>query len=141
LDSSSRGFRLQIEDELTFKAGEINLIVGPTGSGKSSLLAALLGEMHYIPLGTSSWFNLPRSGGVAYAPQESWVLNDTIRANIVFGSPYEDQRYRQGKDSFGGARSCAQLRTVLRACALERDLELFEAGDLSEVGERGLTLR
>lgn len=52
---------------------------GPTGSGKTSLLMALMGEMHYIPSGPGSWYNLPREGGVAYAAQESWVLNETIK--------------------------------------------------------------
>lgn len=75
-------------------------MIGPTGSGKTSLLMALLGkciaprlqrevtfavilgEMHYIPDSPDSWYNLPREGGVAYAAQESWVQNETIRVNI-----------------------------------------------------------
>ncbi|TFK78157.1 P-loop containing nucleoside triphosphate hydrolase protein, partial [Polyporus arcularius HHB13444] len=99
-----RTFVLGIDDEVFFHRGKINLIVGPTGAGKTSLLMALLGEMHYIPQGPDSFVNLPRDGGVAYAAQESWVQNDTIK------------------------------------CALKRDLELFDAGDLTEVGEKGLTL-
>ncbi|PPQ91593.1 hypothetical protein CVT25_013697, partial [Psilocybe cyanescens] len=55
---------------------------------------------------------------------ESWVQNETIRDNILFGSSYDEARYRK----------------VIRQCALERDLELFEAGDATEVGEKGLTL-
>lgn len=43
---------------------------------------ALLGEMHYIPSGPGSWFNLPRGGGIAYAAQESWVLNETIKVGV-----------------------------------------------------------
>ncbi|KAI0800050.1 P-loop containing nucleoside triphosphate hydrolase protein [Fomes fomentarius] len=85
--------------------GKINLVVGPTGAGKTSLLMALLGEMHYIPSGPDSSINLPRARGVAYAAQESWVQNDTIRNNIVF---------------------------VLTQCALKRDLDLFDAGDQTE---------
>ena len=42
-----------------------------------------LGEMHYIPLAEESWYNLPRTGGVAYAAQESWVQNETIRVRIL----------------------------------------------------------
>ncbi|KAF9469452.1 P-loop containing nucleoside triphosphate hydrolase protein [Collybia nuda] len=121
---SKRRFRLHIDEELIFRKGSINLIVGPTGSGKTSLLMALLGEMHFIPSGPSSWFNLPRSGGVAYAAQESWVTNATIRENIVFGSSFDEERYNK----------------VIQQCALTRDLELFNAGDHTEVGERGLTL-
>ena len=76
---SAQTFRLRVEGELEFKRGKFNLIVGPTGSGKTSVLMALLGEMHYIPLGPDSWVNLPRKGGVAYAAQESWVQNETIK--------------------------------------------------------------
>ncbi len=76
---SKRTFRLRIEDELVFKKGKFNLIVGPTGVGKTSLLMALLGEMHYIPLGPNSWTNLPREGGVAFVAQESWIQSETIR--------------------------------------------------------------
>lgn len=57
---------------------------------------ALLGEMHFIPLGADSWFNLPRDEGVAYASQESWVQNETIRDNILFGQPYDKARYQKG---------------------------------------------
>ncbi|KAG2065985.1 P-loop containing nucleoside triphosphate hydrolase protein [Suillus decipiens] len=124
LTPSKRKFRLCIDGEMYFQHGHINLVVGPTGSGKTSMLMALLGEMHFMPSGPTSWFNLPRKGGVAYAAQESWVQNETIRANILFGSPYDEIRYKK----------------VLYQCALERDLTLFEAGDQTEVGEKGLTL-
>ncbi|KAL0959258.1 hypothetical protein HGRIS_014529 [Hohenbuehelia grisea] len=80
--------------------------------------------MHFIPMGPESWSNLPRAGGVAYAAQESWVQNDTIRANITFGEPFDEERYNK----------------VVYQCCLERDLELFGAGDKTEVGEKGLTL-
>ncbi|KAJ6479030.1 hypothetical protein C8R45DRAFT_1101457 [Mycena sanguinolenta] len=84
LPGSQRQFQLKIDDELLFQRDRINLVVGPTGSGKTSLLMALLGEMHFIPLSPDSWYNLPRQSGVAYAAQESWVLNETIRSNIIF---------------------------------------------------------
>ncbi|KAG7450174.1 P-loop containing nucleoside triphosphate hydrolase protein [Guyanagaster necrorhizus] len=122
--SSKRKFLLKIDNDLIFQRGHINLVVGPTGSGKTSLLMALLGEMHFIPAGSDAWFNLPRDGGVAYAAQESWVQNETIKANILFGSPYDEARYKK----------------VIYQCGLERDISLFEAGDLAEVGEKGLTL-
>ncbi|KAI6136946.1 hypothetical protein F5141DRAFT_1077700 [Pisolithus sp. B1] len=121
---SRRKFKLRT-DEVLFKQGCINIVVGPTGSGKTSLLMALLGEMHFVPTGPNSWYNLPRRGGVAYAPQESWVQNETIRDNILFGAAYDEARYKK----------------VVYQCALERDLELFKAGDRTEVGEKGLTLR
>ena len=120
-----RNFTLRIEDEVTFRRGRINLIVGPTGSGKTSLLMALLGELHYVPSGPESFVSLPRAGGVAYAAQESWVQNETIRENILFGAPYDEERYKK----------------VIYQCGLTRDLSLFDAGDLTEVGEKGVTLR
>lgn len=57
---------------------------------------ALLGEMHLEPLAAGAWVNLPRSDGVAYAAQESWVQNETIRDNILFGAPYDESRYKKG---------------------------------------------
>ncbi|KAK7461891.1 hypothetical protein VKT23_008323 [Stygiomarasmius scandens] len=117
LTPSKRKFMLQIEDELIFKKGCINLVIGETGSGKTSLFMALLSEMHFIPSGPDSWYNLPRDGGVAYAAQESWN-------NILFGAPFDEERYKK----------------VIHQCGLERDLTLFEAGDNTEVGEKGLTL-
>ncbi|KAH9907116.1 ABC transporter type 1, transmembrane domain-containing protein [Fomitopsis serialis] len=119
--SGRRNFTLRIDDDLVFRKGSINLVIGPTGSGKTSLLMALLGEMHYIPAGPDSFYNLPRTDGIAYAAQESWVQNETIKDNIVFGAPLNEERYQ-------------------RQCALKRDLELFAAGDQTEVGERGITL-
>ncbi|KAH9922662.1 multidrug resistance-associated ABC transporter [Fomitopsis serialis] len=124
LRSGQRNFMLRIDGDVLFKRGCINLVVGPTGSGKTSLLMALLGEMHNIPMGPDSFSMLPRSGGVAYAAQESWVQNETIRDNILFGATYDERRYQM----------------VLEQCALKRDLDLFVAGDLTEVGEKGITL-
>ncbi|THG98467.1 hypothetical protein EW026_g3729 [Hermanssonia centrifuga] len=121
---NSRNFKLCIKNEVIFKREQINLIIGQTGSGKTSLLMALLGEMHYVPMGPNSMVSLPREGGVAYHAQESWVLNETIRNNILFGSPYIEERYKK----------------VIEQCALERDLSLFDAGDDTEVGEKGITL-
>jgi ABC-type Mn2+/Zn2+ transport system ATPase subunit len=83
LTPSKRQFSLRIEENLFFKHGRINLVVGPTGSGKTSLLMALLGEMHFVRSGPDSFFNLPRGNGVAYAAQESWVQNETIKVTSV----------------------------------------------------------
>ncbi|KAJ7283178.1 P-loop containing nucleoside triphosphate hydrolase protein [Mycena rebaudengoi] len=125
LRPSRRNFLLKIEEELIFERGRINLVVGPTGSGKTSLLHALLGEMHWIPSSPDSWYNLPRGAGVAYAAQESWVLNETIKVdNIIFDTPLDEERYKK----------------VIYQCALEQDIDLFQAGDQTEVGEKGLTL-
>ncbi|QRV86056.1 ABC transporter [Ceratobasidium sp. AG-Ba] len=121
---SQRNFRLYIGGELLFRKGKINMIIGPTGCGKTSLLMALLGEMHFAPSLPDAWFGLPREGGISYAAQEAWIQNETIRENILFGAEYDEERYKQ----------------VIRQCALERDLTLLEAGDQTEVGEKGMTL-
>ena len=71
--------------DLRVGRGEAVGLVGPSGSGKTSLLMALLGEMHYIPSGPDSFVSLPREGGVAYAAQESWVQNDTIKVSSLKG--------------------------------------------------------
>ncbi|KAJ7645453.1 multidrug resistance-associated ABC transporter [Mycena polygramma] len=119
-------YKLRIGSDIVFQPGAVNLIVGPTGVGKTAMLLALLGELHFTPAGPNPWVNLPRQGGVAYASQQPWVENATIRENIIFNSsvPFNETRYKR----------------VLYACALYPDLELFEAGDETEVGERGLTL-
>lgn len=59
-------------------------------------------------------------GTLAYVPQQSWILNDTVRGNILFTQPYDAERYRQ----------------IIIACALEPDLEILPASDLTEIGER-----
>ncbi|KAJ7496820.1 P-loop containing nucleoside triphosphate hydrolase protein [Mycena latifolia] len=120
---TSTGFTLKILPEIIFRPG-INLITGQTGTGKTSMLLALLGEMRFKPLGPDSWFGLDRTIGIAYAPQESWLQNNTIRKNIVMGAPVDTERYTK----------------VLDQCGLTTDLALFELGDLTMVGERGLTL-
>ena len=101
--------------------------------------------MHFVPSTVDSWYNLPRRGGIAYAAQESWVQNETIRENILFGSPYDEERYRKGINLIFFLRLDIWFSIdhppVIYQCALERDLELFEAGDNTEVGEKGLTLR
>ena len=123
---------------------------------------ALLGEMHYIPSGPDSFVSLPREGGVAYAAQESWVQNETIKV-CTQGLPFDWELI--GHDVLCRTTSCLGRRTmrpgtrkvkdkaamyrdsahafdvVLKQCALERDLSLFDAGDLTEVGEKGVTLR
>ncbi|KAG8914833.1 hypothetical protein FRC00_010528 [Tulasnella sp. 408] len=96
LTPSRRNFRLRIEDDLFFQKGKINLIIGPTGCGKTSMLMALLGEMHFQPEVLDSYYNLPRKGGVAYAAQEAWIQNATVKENILFGSPYDEERYHSG---------------------------------------------
>lgn len=134
-DGTNEGFRL-IDIDVQFKPGKLNVIAGPTGSGKTSLLMALLGEMKllegrvFLPGLTTDRASLPvdpdtlLTESVAYCAQEAWLLNDTIRENIVFASPFDKQRYN----------------AVIKACALERDLQILEAGDQTMVGEKGISL-
>ena len=79
--------------------------------------------MHLIH-NPESFFHLPREGGVSYAAQESWCLSETIKTNILFGEAYDHERYQQ----------------VIKDCGLETDLKLFDDGDQTEIGEKGVTL-
>ncbi|KAI5285642.1 hypothetical protein KEM54_000408 [Ascosphaera aggregata] len=133
--ASSKTFRL-IDISLDFHIGALNVIAGPTGSGKSSLLMALLGEMKLL----SGEVHLPGSGidrpslrpdpytgmteSVAYCAQEAWLVNATIRDNITFASEWDEARYT----------------AVLKACALERDMQILDMGDQTLVGEKGISL-
>ncbi|KAI3321698.1 P-loop containing nucleoside triphosphate hydrolase protein [Xylariaceae sp. AK1471] len=130
----SVAFRL-LDMNIDFKIGKLNIIAGPTGSGKTSLLMALLGEMTlmkgkvYLPGGHSreDVHPDPATGladNCAYVAQSAWLVNANIKENILFSSPYDERRYRD----------------VLVACALERDLEILENGDETLVGENGITL-
>ncbi|KAM7367319.1 hypothetical protein PAMP_015230 [Pampus punctatissimus] len=102
--------------------GQLTMIVGQVGCGKSSLLLAMLGEMQTIN-GTVHWSNKNRYS-VAYAAQKSWLLNATVEENITFGSPFNKQRYK----------------TVIDTCSLQLDIDLLPFGDQTEIGERGINL-
>lgn len=95
---------------------ELIAVIGSVGSGKTSLLAALAGDMR-------------RTGGKvymasnrAYCPQYAWIQNATLKENILFGKPYRTKWYN----------------SVISACALRPDLEILAAGDQTEIGERGM---
>jgi ABC-type multidrug transport system fused ATPase/permease subunit len=131
---ATEAFRL-IGVSVEFEIGKLNIIAGPTGSGKTSLLMAILGEMQllsgsvHIPggLARQDLRPDPRDGlteSVAYCAQQAWLVNATIKENILFASPYDEDRYLE----------------VISACALERDLEILDAGDQTLVGEKGITL-
>uniref|UniRef100_A0A060SZS5 ARAD1C02970p n=1 Tax=Blastobotrys adeninivorans TaxID=409370 RepID=A0A060SZS5_BLAAD len=136
VSKSSEALDFRLRDlNLSFPAGKLSVVVGPTGSGKTSLLMALLGEMDllsgrvYLPGGRSREDvkpdpNTGMAETVAYCSQQAWLLNDTVKNNILFASPYDEERYQM----------------VIKACALQRDLEILEAGDQTEVGEKGITL-
>ncbi|KAK9479129.1 P-loop containing nucleoside triphosphate hydrolase protein [Lipomyces japonicus] len=122
--------------KIDFKVGELTIIIGPPGSGKSSLLIALLGEMSLIggkvftPTNERRGReNIPQqlegySESFAYASQEPWVKNDSIRNNILFGNAFDEERYS----------------ATVQACCLARDFSLFDYGDQTQIGERGMKL-
>ncbi|KAI0360140.1 P-loop containing nucleoside triphosphate hydrolase protein [Trametes cingulata] len=115
--SKESTFRLR-DVNLAIPQGQLAAIVGPVGSGKSSLLEGMIGEMRRTA-GTVRF-----KGSVAYCPQSAWIQNATVRDNIIFGRPFDEERY---------------WKAVHDAC-LEADLELLPNGDLTEVGERGISL-
>lgn len=133
-DDATPAFRM-IDLDIKFTIGGLNIIAGPTGSGKTSLLMALLGEMTmvkgkvFLPGGRcrQEVHVDPETGlaeTVAYCAQQAWLVNGNIKENILFAAPYDERRYRN----------------VIVACALERDLEILDNGDETLVGEKGITL-
>ncbi|XP_040293674.1 ATP-binding cassette sub-family C member 9 isoform X3 [Bufo bufo] len=129
--------------------GQLTMVVGQVGCGKSSLLLAILGEMQPLE-GRVCWNKLPPESdwgtdelfsvgesdpspddddsknrySVAYAGQKPWLLNATVEENITFGSPFIKQRYK----------------AVTEACCLQPDIDLLPFGDQTEIGERGINL-
>uniref|UniRef100_A0A8C8BCB7 Uncharacterized protein n=1 Tax=Otus sunia TaxID=257818 RepID=A0A8C8BCB7_9STRI len=103
---------------LDIAPGSLVAVVGAVGSGKSSLVSAMLGEMENI----KGHINI--QGSLAYVPQQAWIQNATLKDNILFGSELDEARYQQ----------------VIKACALLPDLELLPAGDQTEIGEKGINL-
>ncbi|WVQ95827.1 hypothetical protein IAU59_002926 [Kwoniella sp. CBS 9459] len=122
---------------LRFPKGKLSLICGRLGSGKSLLLAGLLGEADLLAGQVICPRSTPDAMGheekitdwiipnmVGYVPQQAWLQNASIKDNIVFSSPWNHERYQQ----------------VLEACSLTTDLEILEDGDQTEIGEKGLNL-
>ena len=107
-----KSFSFETKDE-TFV-----VITGPVGSGKSTLLSVIAGE---IPVTEG---NLQCCGTIAYVPQMPWIFSGTLRENILFGRPFDCDKYIQ----------------TIRACALEEDIDGFPNKDQVIVGERGDTL-
>ncbi|XP_023209485.1 multidrug resistance-associated protein 1-like [Centruroides sculpturatus] len=103
---------------IQIKSGSLVAIVGQVGSGKSSFLSALLGEMEKL----KGRVNI--KGTLAYVPQQAWIQNTTLRNNILFTKHYKENKYNK----------------ILEACALKSDLEMLPAGDRTEIGEKGINL-
>uniref|UniRef100_A0A1B0BGT0 Multidrug resistance-associated protein lethal(2)03659 n=1 Tax=Glossina palpalis gambiensis TaxID=67801 RepID=A0A1B0BGT0_9MUSC len=118
-DVASTQRAMAINDfNITIKDKTLAAVVGSVGAGKSTLLNVLLGEIN------ADSGEVLVNGKISYCSQEPWVFEGTIRDNVVFVEEFNDRRYRR----------------VLRACDLERDLELLPRGDLTVVGERGVSL-
>ncbi|KAM9566457.1 multidrug resistance-associated protein 1-like isoform 3-T3 [Guaruba guarouba] len=98
--------------------GSLVAVVGEVGSGKSSFLSAVLGEMEKLE-GT-----VQRRGSVAYASQQAWIQNGTLQENVLFGANLHRPYYE----------------LVLESCALLPDLEQLPNGDQTEIGERGINI-
>ncbi|PJF18603.1 hypothetical protein PSACC_01584 [Paramicrosporidium saccamoebae] len=98
--------------------GSLVAIIGKSGSGKTSLLAALVGDMQ-LKSGKRSMY-----GSIGICEQNGWLVNATVRENILFGLPYDQAHYLK----------------VIRQCALETDLSTFPSGDSTMIGERGATV-
>ncbi|XP_019407573.1 PREDICTED: ATP-binding cassette sub-family C member 8 isoform X1 [Crocodylus porosus] len=131
--------------DIRIPQGQLTMIVGQVGCGKSSLLLATLGEMQKIS-GNIFWnSSIPdsetgedvsaeketavdvefrRRGSVAYASQKPWLLNATVEENITFESPFNKQRYK----------------AVIDACSLQPDIDILPHGDQTQIGERGINL-
>jgi ABC-type multidrug transport system fused ATPase/permease subunit len=125
--------------DLKFPDGELSTISGRTGSGKSLLLSSIIGEAEVLegkvtvprPLKPAERYDAKAtkqdwllSTSIAYVAQIPWIENATIKDNILFGLPYDDARYK----------------TVVDVCALEKDLEMLEDGDLTDIGANGINL-
>ncbi|XP_026508351.1 multidrug resistance-associated protein 1-like isoform X2 [Terrapene carolina triunguis] len=103
---------------MTVSEGSLVAVVGQVGSGKSSLLSAILGEMNKFE------GIVQRKGSVAYVSQQAWIQNSILQENILFGSGLNRPYYER----------------VLEACALLPDLEQLPNGDQTEIGERGVNI-
>lgn len=124
-DSSSTLVDEDVEEPFSIKGldfavrrDELIAVIGSVGSGKTSLLAALAGDMRR----TSGEVILGASR--AFCPQYAWIQNATVKENIVFGKDFHGQWYDD----------------VVDACALRPDLDMLPNGDMTEIGERGITV-
>ncbi|XP_026086887.1 multidrug resistance-associated protein 5-like [Carassius auratus] len=104
--------------DLSIQKGKLVGVCGSVGSGKTSLISAILGQMTLLE-GT-----VAVNGDFAYVAQQAWILNASFRDNILFGKEMEEERYQ----------------AILSACCLRSDLAILPNADLTEIGERGANL-
>lgn len=103
---------------LTVSPGELVCVVGRVGAGKSSLVQGILGEMEMLG-GT-----VTVGGSLAYAAQQAWIINATVKENVSFGKKFDDKKWEH----------------CVEACCLAADLEVLPAGADTEIGEKGINL-
>ncbi|XP_058780377.1 ABC transporter C family member 13 isoform X1 [Vicia villosa] len=103
---------------LSLSKGSFVAVIGEVGSGKSSMLYSILGEMR---LDQGSIYS---NGSIAYVPQVPWILSGTVRDNILLGKSYQPERYTD----------------TIKACALDVDISLMAGGDIAYIGEKGVNL-
>ncbi|XP_071484824.1 ATP-binding cassette sub-family C member 9-like [Diadema antillarum] len=101
--------------------GKLTIVVGQVGSGKSSLLSAMLNEMTTL---SGSVTTSSDAKSTAYAPQKAWLVNATLKENIIFGEEVNLSMYRK----------------VIDACALQPDIDMLPGKDMTEIGEKGINL-
>ncbi|KAJ2774929.1 hypothetical protein IWQ57_000607 [Coemansia nantahalensis] len=104
--------------DIKCRRDELVAVIGRVGAGKSSLVSAILGDMIKCS-GT-----VEVCGSIAYVPQQPWIMNATLRDNILFGHRFDQAFYDR----------------VVDACALRQDLDMLPAGDMTEIGEKGINL-
>lgn len=97
-----------------------NLVIGKVGSGKSSLLSGILGDMYKLSENGSIKIN----GKIAYVSQQAWMKNETFRNNILFDKEYDEEFYHE----------------IIDNCSLLPDLEILPLYDQTEIGEKGINL-
>ncbi|XP_063952995.1 ATP-binding cassette sub-family C member 9-like isoform X1 [Lytechinus pictus] len=101
-------------------AGQLTVIIGTVGSGKSSLLQAMMGEMTTL----RGQVLVQNGSTIAYGPQKAWLMNASLKENILFGSSFDYLKYQK----------------VVDACALGPDIAMLPGGDHTEIGEKGINL-
>ncbi|KZC10716.1 Multidrug resistance-associated protein 5, partial [Dufourea novaeangliae] len=119
-ESSKRAQYVEVLSDIKFGAAKGGLIgiCGQVGSGKSSLLLAALGQLKM------THGHLLREGTCAYVSQQAWIVNTTLRENILFGNQFDAKRYYQ----------------AVTVCNLKEDINMLPGGDDTEIGERGINL-
>jgi len=122
---TNKGVDAVLKDfSMAIRSGQLVAIVGPIGSGKTSVLNVCMGELEVDGALDMHGILSMRAKHVAFCPQSPWIISGTIRENILFGKEMDEEMYIK----------------VIRACCLDVDLSNMAAGDETEIGERGISL-